>query len=116
MHKNVRKRLFEFTILTHSQNKYFKCDLLFDPECKIRLLGMYTKIFKTRYNDSDTCAWRILCECNNCRDLKKPTLITENKNLNIAMTGFYANPWIIFLNPLLLLLLLLLSLPYLENS
>ena len=59
-------------------DEYFKCDILFDPECKNRLLGMYTNFFKTRYNDSDTCTWRILCECNNCRDLKKPTLITEN--------------------------------------
>ena len=58
--------------------EYFKCDILFDPECKNRLLGMYTNLFKTRYNESDTSTWRILCECNNCRDLKKLTLITEN--------------------------------------
>ena len=38
------------------------------------------------------------------RDLKKLTLITENLTSNNAMTGFYKNPWIIFLNPLLLLL------------
>ena len=59
-------------------NEYFKCDILFDPECKNRPLGMYTKFLKTCYNESDTYTWRILCECNNCRDLKKPTLITEN--------------------------------------
>ena len=59
-------------------NKYYKCDILFDPKCKNRLLGMYVKFFKTRFNESDTCTWRILCECNNCRDLKKLTLITEN--------------------------------------
>ena len=98
--------------LANLYNKYFKCDILFDPECKNRLLGMYAKFFKTRYNESDTCTWRILCECNNCGDLKKLTFITVILTLNNAMTGFYANPWIIFLNPLLLLLLLL----YLENS
>ena len=96
--------------LANLYNEYFKCDILFDPECKNRLLGMYTKFFKTRYNESDTCTWRILCECNNCRDLKKLTLITENSTLNNAMTGFYANPWIICLNPLLLLLLYVIKL------
>ena len=40
-------------------NEYFKCDILFDPECKNRLLGKYTKFFETRYNESDTCTLRI---------------------------------------------------------
>ena len=64
--------------LANQYNDYFKCDILFDPACKNRLLGMYTKFFKTRYNESDLCTWRILCECNNCRDVNKLTLITEN--------------------------------------
>ena len=50
---------------------YFKFDTIFDPGCKIKLLEVYTKFFKTRYNEADSCTWRILCGCNNCRDLKK---------------------------------------------
>ena len=69
---------FRASRLANLYYEYFKYDILFDPECKNRLLGMYTKFFKTRYNESDTCTWRILCECNNCRDLKKLTPITEN--------------------------------------
>ena len=71
---------FWFRACRHADlfNEYFKCDILFDPECKNRLLGMYAKFFRTRYNESDTCTWRIFCECNNCRDLKKLILITEN--------------------------------------
>ena len=61
--------------LANLYNEYLKCDILFSPECKNILLGMFTNV---RYNESDTCTWRILCECNNCRDLKKLTLISEN--------------------------------------
>ena len=50
---------------------YFKFDIIFNPGCKIKLLEVYTKFFKTRYNESDICTWRILCGSNNCRDLKK---------------------------------------------
>ena len=32
--------------LANLYNEYFKCDILFDPECKNRLLGMYTKFSK----------------------------------------------------------------------
>ena len=53
--------------LANLYNEYFKCDILIDPECKNKLLGMYTKFSKTRKNETDTCTWRILCECNNCR-------------------------------------------------
>ena len=64
--------------LANLYNEYFKFDIFFDPECNNRLLGMYAKFFKTRHNESVTCTWRILCECNNCSDLKKLTVITEN--------------------------------------
>ena len=75
-------------------NDYFKFDIIFDPGCKIKLLEVYTKFFKTRYNESDSCTWRILCGCNNCRDLRNYTLTTETRTLNLSITGFYANPWI----------------------
>ena len=32
-------------------NDYFKFDIIFDPGCKIKLLEVYTKFFKTRYNE-----------------------------------------------------------------
>ena len=54
--------------LANLYNEYFKCDILFDPECKNRLLGMYTKFFKTRYNESDTCTTANTLTVETCSD------------------------------------------------
>ena len=35
-------------------NDYFKFDIIFDPGCKNKLLEVYTKFFKTRYNETDS--------------------------------------------------------------
>ena len=52
-------------------NDYFKYDILLDREHKSKLLELYNRFFISRYNESDPCTWRLLCGCNNCRDLKK---------------------------------------------
>ena len=52
-------------------NDYFTFDILLDREHKSKLLELYNRFFISRYNESGPCTWRLLCGCNNCRDLKK---------------------------------------------
>ena len=42
--------------LANLYNEYFNFDILFDPECKHRLLGMYTKFFKSDTTKNQTHA------------------------------------------------------------
>ena len=52
-------------------NDYFKYDILLDREHKSKLLELYNRFFISRHHESDPCTWRLLCACNNCRDLEK---------------------------------------------
>ena len=82
--------LFVFLVVFDNSNNCFY-QLAGINQYKNRYKAIFLKLATT-----------ILCECNNCRDLKKLTLLSKNYTLNTAMTGFYANSWIIFLNPSLL--------------
>ena len=44
------------------------------PLSKKLLTQLYTSFFHRRYNELDSCSWRILCNCGNCNPLKKLVL------------------------------------------
>ena len=52
-------------------NDCFKYDILLDREHKSKLLELHYQFFISRYKESEHCIWRLLCGCNNCKDLKK---------------------------------------------
>ena len=87
-------------------NEYIKQDFLFHRDYKSKLCHLYRQFFETSFCENDLCTWRLLCECTNCKEVKKInfpiTTWTEQHKLGIN------TPLDFVLKPLLLLLLLLL--------
>ena len=52
-------------------NDYFKRDFLFHKDYKLKLRHLYRQFFKTTFCENDLCTWRLLCECTNCKEVKK---------------------------------------------
>ena len=57
--------------LANTFNEFFKYDILFHENHKVKLLDLYFVYFKLRYDENNTCSWRIMCGCNNCKNVKK---------------------------------------------
>ena len=57
--------------LANTFNEFFQYDILFHENHKAKLLDLYFVYFRLRYDENNTCSWRIMCGCNNCMNVKK---------------------------------------------
>ena len=57
--------------LANTFNEFFQYDILFHENHKAKILALYFVYFRLRYNENNTCSWRIMCGRNNCMNVKK---------------------------------------------
>ena len=57
--------------LANTFNEFFQYNILFHENHKAKLLDLYFVYFRLRYDENNTCSWRIMCGCINCMNVKK---------------------------------------------